>query len=54
MILANHGPQDFVVKRGDRIAQLLISPVLRAEWRAVANLDDTKRGAGGFGSTGGS
>ena len=52
VILANLGAEDFVIRRGDRIAQLLISPVVQARWREVETLDDTARGAGGFGSTG--
>ena len=52
VILINHGPEDFVVRRGERIAQLLISPVSQATWDEVESLDDTLRGAGGFGSTG--
>jgi len=52
VILINLGPEDFIVRRGDRIAQLLISPVVQAAWREVAELDDTARGPGGFGSTG--
>ena len=52
VILINHGPEAFVVRRGERIAQLLISPVVQASWREVEALDDTARGAGGFGSTG--
>jgi dUTP pyrophosphatase len=52
VILINHGSEDFVVRRGDRIAQLLIAPVVQATWREVENLDDTARGTGGFGSTG--
>jgi dUTP pyrophosphatase len=52
VILVNHGTEDFVVRRGDRIAQLLISPVSQATWAEVETLDDTVRGAGGFGSTG--
>lgn len=53
VILINHGPEDFVIRRGDRIAQLVIAPVVQAEWLEVDNLDDTVRGSGGFGSTGG-
>jgi len=53
VILINHGPEDFVIRRGDRIAQLVIAPVSQAAWIEVASLDDTARGAGGFGSTGG-
>lgn len=52
VILVNHGPEAFVVRRGERIAQLLISPVSQATWREVDALDDTARGEGGFGSTG--
>lgn len=53
VILINHGAEDFVIRRGDRIAQLLIAPVEQAVWEEVESLDDTARGAGGFGSTGG-
>ncbi|MDQ2861025.1 MAG: dUTP diphosphatase [Pseudomonadota bacterium] len=53
VILINHGAEDFVVRRGDRIAQLVIAPVARAAWDEVENLDETARGEGGFGSTGG-
>jgi dUTP pyrophosphatase len=53
VILINLGPEDFIVRRGDRIAQLLISPVVQAAWREVDALDETARGASGFGSTGG-
>ncbi|MBX9797370.1 dUTP diphosphatase [Sphingomonas sp.] len=52
VILANLGAEPFVVKRGDRIAQLVPAPVLRAALVEVAALDETARGAGGFGSTG--
>jgi dUTP pyrophosphatase len=52
VILINHGAEAFVVRRGERIAQLLISPVVQASWREVAELDATARGDGGFGSTG--
>ena len=52
VILINHGPEDFIVRRGDRIAQLLISPVVQASWREAESLGETERGAGGFGSTG--
>ena len=53
VILINHGAEPFAVARGDRIAQLVLAPVTRAAWDEVAELDDTARGAGGFGSTGG-
>ena len=53
VILINHGPEPFPIHRGDRIAQLVVAPVTLAEWDEVAELDETERGAGGFGSTGG-
>jgi dUTP pyrophosphatase len=53
VILINLGEEDFVIRRGDRIAQLVIAPVTGAAWNEVASLGDTARGAGGFGSTGG-
>jgi dUTP pyrophosphatase len=53
VILVNHGGEPFAIARGDRIAQLVLAPVVTATWREVAELDDTARGAGGFGSTGG-
>ena len=53
VILINHGSDPFEVRRGDRIAQLVLAPVTRATWQAVAELDETARGEGGFGSTGG-
>ena len=53
VILINHGAQAFAIARGDRIAQLVLAPVTQAAWDEVAQLDDTARGAGGFGSTGG-
>jgi dUTP pyrophosphatase len=53
VILVNHGEEDFTIRRGDRIAQLVIAPVVQAQWREVDSLDETERGAGGFGSTGG-
>lgn len=52
VILINHGKADFVIRRGDRIAQLVIAPVAMAAWRPVDSLDETGRGQGGFGSTG--
>jgi len=52
VILANLGAENFVVRRGDRIAQLVICPVVQARWRETSALDDTSRGQGGFGSTG--
>ena len=53
VILINHGQTPFEVRRGDRIAQLVLAPVVRASWLKVDELDETARGAGGFGSTGG-
>ena len=52
VILINLGEEDFTIRRGDRIAQLVIAPVTRAEWLETLELDETARGAGGFGSTG--
>ena len=52
VILINLGPENFIVRRGDRIAQLLIAPVIQAAWRETEALDETARGEGGFGSTG--
>ena len=50
--LINHGKANFVVNRGDRIAQMIIAPVTQAVWEVADTLDETERGAGGFGSTG--
>jgi dUTP diphosphatase len=52
VILANLGSDPFEVRRGDRIAQLVPAAVTKAAFREVAQLGDTERGAGGFGSTG--
>ncbi|MBC8020708.1 MAG: dUTP diphosphatase [Methyloceanibacter sp.] len=52
VILVNHGTEPFVVRRGDRIAQLVIAPVAQAEIVAADALGETARGQGGFGSTG--
>ena len=52
VILANLGVEPFEVVRGERIAQLVPAPVLRAEFNVVESLGQTERGAGGFGSTG--
>ena len=52
VILINLGAEPFVVKRGDRIAQLVIAPVPRVEFVVVEDLDETVRGEGGFGHTG--
>lgn len=53
VILINHGAETFQVRRGDRVAQLVVAPVTRASWLKVDELDHTERGEGGFGSTGG-
>lgn len=50
--LQNSGDEDYTVRPGDRIAQLMITPVVQARIAMVDELDDTARGAGGFGSTG--
>ena len=52
VILINLGEEDFVIRRGDRIAQMVVAPVIQADWSEVESLDATARGAGGFGSTG--
>jgi dUTP pyrophosphatase len=52
VLLVNHGSEAVSITRGMRIAQLVIAPVTRAQLREVVSLDDTKRGTGGFGSTG--
>jgi dUTP pyrophosphatase len=52
IVLVNHGTEAFVVEPLARIAQLVIAPVARAELDVVASLDETERGAGGYGSTG--
>ena len=53
VIMINHGSEPFPIARGDRVAQLVLAPVTQAAWAEVDELDDTARGAGGFGSTGG-
>jgi dUTP pyrophosphatase len=53
VILINLGNEAFTIQRGDRVAQLVLAPVVQAAWDEVAELDATDRGAGGFGSTGG-
>jgi dUTP pyrophosphatase len=52
VVLANLGTEPFEVLRGERIAQLVPAPVLRAEFKVIDSLDQTSRGTGGFGSTG--
>jgi dUTP pyrophosphatase len=52
VILINLGPEDFVIRRGERIAQMVIAPVVQSVWAVTESLDETTRGTGGFGSTG--
>lgn len=52
VILVNLGDSDFTITRGMRIAQLIVAPVTQGVWQQVDDLDETDRGAGGFGSTG--
>lgn len=52
VILINLGEEDFTVSNGDRIAQLIVAPVTQGVYVPVEKLDETERGAGGFGSTG--
>lgn len=53
IIMINLGTEEFAIARGDRIAQLVLAPMVQASWVEVTELDDTLRGEGGFGSTGG-
>lgn len=53
VLLINHGAEPFAIARGDRVAQLVLAPVVQAVWDEVDELDATLRGEGGFGSTGG-
>ena len=52
IILFNHGKEDFVINNNDRIAQMVLVPIIKAEFEEVENLPKTLRGPGGFGSTG--
>ena len=52
VIVINHGSEPFTIERGDRIAQLVLAPVVQAAFAEVAAVGTTARGAGGFGSTG--
>ncbi len=52
VVLANFGTEPFVIRRGDRIAQIVVAPVARASFDLVEELPPTVRGDGGFGSTG--
>ena len=53
VIMINHGAEPFPIARGDRVAQLVLAPVTQAAWDEVDELQETARGEGGFGSTGG-
>ncbi|MGX7953386.1 dUTP diphosphatase [Tsuneonella sp. HG249] len=53
VILINHGAEPFAIARGDRVAQLVLAPVVLASWEEVPELSETTRGVAGFGSTGG-
>ena len=52
VIIYNHGNTDFIINNGDRIAQMVLSPVIKMELEEANNLPETIRGEGGFGSTG--
>ena len=52
IILFNHGKEEFIVNNNDRIAQMVLMPILKIEFDEVDDLPDTIRGSGGFGSTG--
>ena len=52
IILFNHGKKEFIINNNDRIAQMILMPILKAEFEEVENLPNTLRGSGGFGSTG--
>jgi dUTP pyrophosphatase len=52
VILINHGDAPFTIRRGDRIAQMVVAPVVQVAWQSTETLDETARGSGGFGSTG--
>ena len=52
IIIYNHGKDDFIINNGDRVAQMVLSPVFKMQLKEVNELPDTIRGKGGFGSTG--
>lgn len=52
VVLINHGDQPFTINRGERIAQMIVAAYSRVAWNEMAELPQTQRGAGGFGSTG--
>ena len=52
IILFNHGKEDFIINNKDRVAQIILTPVIKMEFEETNDLPDTLRGEGGFGSTG--
>jgi len=52
IIIYNHGDKDFIINNGDRVAQMILSPVIKMELNETSDLPETMRGKGGFGSTG--
>ena len=52
IIIFNHGKEDFIIKNKDRVAQMILTPVIKMKFEETDNLPDTLRGEGGFGSTG--
>ncbi len=52
VIIFNHGKNDFIINNGDRIAQMILAPIVKIDLEETNNLPDTDRGEGGFGSTG--
>ena len=52
VIIYNHGKEDFIINNGDRIAQMILTPIIKMELEETTNLSNTIRGKGGFGSTG--
>ncbi len=52
ILLINHGQEDFIVKRGERVAQMVIAPVIQVNFEVTDELTETARGVGGYGSTG--
>ena len=52
VIMINHGETDFIIKSGERIAQMIVTPVSHCKWNLVENLEESQRGSGGFGHTG--
>ena len=52
IILFNHGKNEFIINNKDRIAQMVLAPILKFDFQEVDDLDNSERGSGGFGSTG--